>query len=261
MSGDTRPVGVFDSGCGGVSTLIEIARLLPAEDLIYYGDQAFAPYGTRDEGYVLDRAETVTRLLLGLKVKALVIACNTATAAAAKTLRAEYTLPIIGIEPAVKPASLLKQDGLVLCMATPGTLKSDKFHLLISRFGEVTPLPCPGLMELVEAGGADLKETDEYLENIFAPYRGEKIDAVVLGCTHYVFLKDKIVSFFGGRVPVVDGNEGTARQLGRRLTECGLTAPEDHRGSVTFMTSGGEEDIRRMKMLFGGCCTAPRTKI
>ena len=251
MTGDLRPVGVFDSGCGGVSTLKEMARLLPEEDFIYYGDQAYAPYGTRSEGYVLDRAETVTRLLLGLGAKALVIACNTATAAAAKTLRAEYDLPIIGMEPAVKPASLLKRDGLVLCLATPGTLASDKFHLLTSRFGEVTPLPCPGLMELVEAGKAGGEEADEYLDRLFAPYRGQKIDAAVLGCTHYVFLRAKIASHLGPGVPIVDGNEGTARQLGRRLKETGCRAPEGRRGTVTFMTSGGPEDLSRMERLFG----------
>ncbi len=250
MSEETRPVGVFDSGRGGISTLIEAARLMPWEDFIYYGDQKYAPYGTRDESYVLERAENVTRLLIGKGIKALVIACNTATAAAAKTLRAEYDFPIIGMEPAVKPASLVRTDGLVLCLATPGTLKSEKFHLLLDRFGAVTPLPCPGLMELVERGPSAAEETDRYLKALFAPYAHKKTDAVVLGCTHYVFIRDRIVRCLPPGTPVLDGNAGTARQLRRRLEECGLTGNTDHCGSVTFLSSAGEEAVRGMEELW-----------
>ena len=251
MNHDSRPVGVFDSGCGGISTLKEMTKLMPDESFIFYGDQAFAPYGTRPEEYVLGRAQAVTRLLLQEGAKALVIACNTATAAAAKDLRAQYDMPIIGMEPAVKPASLVHRDGLVLCLATPGTLKSEKFHLLVSRFGEVTPLPCPGLMELVESGKAGTAEAEEYLEALLAPYRGLKIDAAVLGCTHYVFMKDEIQRHLPEGVPVFDGNAGTARQARRRLEESGLTAAPGGKGSVRFMTSGTKDDLERMKMLFG----------
>ena len=250
MNNDSRPVGVFDSGCGGISTLKTMAEIMPNESFVFYGDQGYAPYGTRTEDYVRQRAQAVTRLLLDEGVKALVIACNTATAAAAKALRAQYTMPIIGMEPAVKPASLLRRDGLVLCLATPGTLKSEKFHLLVSRFGEVTPLPCPGLMELVESGKAGTPEAERYLDALLKPYLTHKIDAAVLGCTHYVFLKDEIQRHLPPGVPVLDGNEGTARQARRRLEECGLAAAPDHRGSVRFMTSGTAEDIQRMERLY-----------
>lgn len=246
---DRAPVGVFDSGAGGISVLRCLRRVLPEEYFIYYGDQAHAPYGTRSKEEVLALAGNVMHVLTGRGVKAVVIACNTATAAAARELRARYSFPIIGMEPAVKPASLLKKGGLVLCMATPGTLESEKFKSLTDRFGQVTPLPCPGLMELVEEGKTGKPETDRYLDALFAPFAGKQVDAVVLGCTHYVFLKSQVIRRFPAGTPVLDGNEGTARQLRRRLEEEELLSPAGSAGGAELLSSGGEESLLLMRRL------------
>ncbi|MBQ8137091.1 MAG: glutamate racemase, partial [Clostridia bacterium] len=225
MTANRGPVGVFDSGAGGISVLKTMARLLPNEDFLFYGDDANAPYGTKTPEEVRRLAENAVRFLLENSAKAVVIACNTATAAAAETLRARYQMPIIGMEPAIKPASGYRKGGIVLSMATPGTLKSEKYRRLSEKYGEgVVPLPCPGLMEFVERGILDGGELREYLQRLFAPFQDQKVDAVVLGCTHYVFLRHVIASFFAPGTPVLDGNLGTAKQLERRLAEEGLLA-------------------------------------
>ncbi len=248
---DIRPVGIFDSGAGGISVLKEIRKLMPSERLVFYGDDANAPYGTKAEETVRALSEEAVRFLLGKDCKAVVIACNTATAAAAAYLRAKYTaLPIIGMEPAVKPASALRKDGIVLSMATPGTLGSRKFRDLMSRYGEgVVPLPCPGLMEFAERGEVDSEELHAYLLRLFAPFENEKVDAVVLGCTHYVFLRAAIRRHFRPETAIVDGNLGTARQLKRRLAENGLEAPQDAEGGTEIYSSGGEESLKHLRAL------------
>ena len=183
-----RPVGIFDSGVGGVSVLRELRAQLPLENVVYYGDTAHAPYGTKPPEVVMARVRQVMAELLNRNVKAVVIACNTATSVAAATLRAEMTLPIIGMEPALKPAYQLRHGGQVLVMATPLTLRLPKFAALMARYGEgASPLPCPGLMELVEAGHLNDAEVTAYLTQLFAPYAHTAVDAVVLGCTHCVF--------------------------------------------------------------------------
>ena len=239
---DARPIGVFDSGIGGVSVLRNLRALLPGETFVYYGDDVNAPYGTRPEAEILRLARADVRFLAGFGVKAIVIACNTATSAAAKTLREEMTMPIIGMEPALKPASAMRKNGIVAVLATPATLRQQKFRVLMEKYGEhAVPIPCAGLMEFVERGEIDGERLDAFLEKIFQPFRAEPIDAAVLGCTHYVFLKDAIARALPG-VPLVDGNEGTARQLKRVLEERGLLSPEPC-GSVEMHTSGNAETL------------------
>jgi len=237
---DRRPVGVFDSGVGGVGTLAALRRELPQERFLFYGDTANAPYGTKTREDCMACVERVMDYLLAADVKAVVIACNTATAVAAAELRARYELPIIGIEPALKPAHELRRGGSVLVLATPMTLRLEKFRALYERYGEgAIPLPCPGLMELVE------READEqarrYLTELFAPYDLTKVDAVVLGCTHYVFLRPILAELLPPGVAVLDGNEGTARQLRRVLTARELLS--DGPGSVTLETSGDADSV------------------
>ena len=183
-------------------------------------------------------------------VKALVIACNTATSAAAAALREEYPdLPIIGIEPALKPAAALHRDGVILSLATPGTLAGEKYRRLLSQYGAgVVSLPCPGLMELVEKMELDSPALHAYLDALFAPYQGQKVEAVVLGCTHYSFLKRAIARHFP-QTPLLDGNAGTARQLRRRLAEKGLLSERSERGKIHLFSSGGEAAARQMRML------------
>ena len=233
---DERAVGVFDSGVGGISTLAEMTRLMPRERFLFYGDTANAPYGTQPREAVLGYVRHVMEQLLARDVKAVAIACNTATAVAAAELRATYDLPIIGIEPALKPAHELRHGGSILVLATPMTLRLEKFRRLMARYGEgAVPLPCPGLMELVEREAFD--QAERYLREHFSPYDMQSVDAVVLGCTHYVFLRPVLSRILPDTVRVLDGNLGTARQLRRVLEERDL-ARQAGEGSVTFLTSG-----------------------
>jgi len=244
------PIGMFDSGVGGISVLREAMRQLPAERFIFFGDTKNAPYGTKTREEVLLLSRRAVDMLIGEGCKAIVIACNTATSAAAAALRAEHpSLPIIGMEPALKPAQQLHRDGIVLSLATPGTIAGEKYARLYSLYGDgVVSLPCGGLMEFAERGEMDGEKLHGFLAGLFAPYADKKVEAVVLGCTHYVFLKNAISRHFPG-VPLIDGNEGTVRQLRRRLTEENLLCSEDRQGGVRLLSSGGEEAVRRMRML------------
>ena len=246
-----RPVGIFDSGVGGISVLRELRAQLPQENVIYYGDTAYAPYGTKPPEVVMARVRQVMAELLNRDVKAVVIACNTATSVAAATLRAEMTLPIIGMEPALKPAHQLRHGGRILVMATPLTLRLPKFEALMARYGEgAFPLPCPGLMELVEEGKLDGTEIEDYLHRLFAPYRDTPVDAVVLGCTHYVFLHPILRRLLPAETVILDGNAGAIRQLRRVLEERNALRPEGASGRVELHTSGDEALVLpRMKQL------------
>ncbi len=249
-NGNISPIGMFDSGVGGISVLREAVRQLPHERFIFFGDTKNAPYGTKTKEEVLSLSRRIVEMLLGKGCKAIVIACNTATSAAAATLRAEYAdLPIIGMEPALKPASLLHQDGIVLSLATPGTIAGEKYAHLYALYGEgVVSMPCKGLMEFAERGELDSEALHDYLKDLFLPYQGKKVEAVVLGCTHYVFLKKAIQRFFP-ETPLIDGNAGTVRQLARRLAEKGTLAPDAAEGGAELLSSGGEAAVRRMKNL------------
>lgn len=235
------PIGVFDSGVGGIGTLAEMMHLMPRESFLFYGDSAHAPYGTKTRPEVLGYVQDVVQELLNRRVKAVVIACNTATAVAAAELRAMYELPIIGMEPALKPAHELRQSGSILVLATPMTLQLEKFRLLMARYGEgAVPLPCPGLMDLVEKEAFD--QAKKYLTDLFAPYDLTRVDAVVLGCTHYVFLRPVLEEILPMNVQVLDGNLGTARQLRRVLEERDLLS-EIPQGGAEFLTSGDPDII------------------
>lgn len=238
----SRPIGVFDSGLGGVSVLRNMSALLPKEDFIYFGDDKNAPYGTKTEEEILRLAIDDTSFLLQKNVKAIVIACNTATSAAANHLRETLSVPVIGMEPALKPASLNRKEGVIGVMATPATLKQKKFRLLYEKYGDhAMPIPCPGLMEFAEKGILSGKEIDVFLNKLLAPYRKYPLESVVLGCTHYVFLKAAISKALPG-VILYDGNDGTARQL-RRVLEEKNWLKETGEGSVSMYTSGDESHI------------------
>ena len=222
MERSELPIAVIDSGVGGISVLNELLKILPNENYIYFGDSRNAPYGNRTKEEVLDITRKNLAFLLEKGIKALVIACNTATSAAAKVLREENPdFCIIGIEPAIKPAAELCEKPKVLVMATPLTLKEEKFLSLVDRFSErerIIPLPCVGLVELIEAGKLDGAELDAYLSALFAPYKNDPPDAVVLGCTHYPHIKSAIARNLPENVVILDGGVGTARETKRRLT-------------------------------------------
>lgn len=240
MSDRNSAIGVFDSGVGGVGTLAQLTHELPDEDFIYFGDTANAPYGTKTPEQVMQCVRSVMKELQARDVKAVVIACNTATSVAAAALRAELTLPIIGMEPALKPASEQRRNGQILVLATPVTLSLQKFERLMEKYGEAAvPVPCPGLMELVEA--RDFDGAEVYLNRVFAQTDLSLVDGVVLGCTHYVFLRPILSRILPASVRVYDGNEGTARQLRRVLEERNIRHTSGHNGCVTLETSSADK--------------------
>lgn len=244
------PVGVFDSGVGGISVLRDLRALMPDEDFIYFGDGANAPYGEKSSDEIRVLAWNVVEKLLDRGIKALVIACNTATAAAAPLIRERLDMPVVAMEPALKPASACAHGGKVVVMATPLTLSLDKFKRLMSEYGrDALPMPCPGLMDMVERGVVDGPEMDEYLAGVREKIGDVRVDAVVLGCTHYVFLRTAVERAFPG-AQVIDGNGGTARQLKRLLEERGLARGESGRvGRVELITSGDPSEIELMRKL------------
>lgn len=243
-------VGVFDSGVGGISVLGELLRCLPNERFIYYGDSANAPYGSKTVDEVRELSLKIADyLIIQRGVKALVVACNTATSAAVKLLRREFSIPIIGMEPALKPAVAMARGGKVVVMATPMTIKEQKFQDLLFRYGkeaQVFSLPCPGLVELIEAGETEGERINSYLKGLFGSFQLGEVDVVVLGCTHYVFIKEAVAAFFQGRAAVIDGNRGTANQVKRVLEEKGLLSRGKNRPlaeRVELVTSGTAEDL------------------
>lgn len=233
-------VGVLDSGVGGISVLRALVSELPHEDFRFFGDSANAPYGEKDEATVLSLTSSVVERFLGDGAKAIVIACNTATSVAAAALRAAHpSVPIVGIEPALKPAAEALPHGRVLVMATEVTLRLDKYHELARAWGgecEVTSVPCPGLAARIERGELDAPDLTETIRSLVGAYAGA-VDAVVLGCTHYPFVRRQISEVLGGDVRFFDGGAGTARQLRARLEAEGLLADRGRAGHVSFASS------------------------
>lgn len=241
------PIAVFDSGVGGISVLKELMALMPNENYIYYGDSINAPYGTKsaDEIKALTRKNTET--LLNMGAKAIVIACNTATSVGADTVRKEYPdIPIIGIEPAVKPAVLYKIHPTVIVMATPLTLSQDKFDELARRYDDkanIIVLPCPDLVKLIERGVVEGEELDAHLAKIFAPFKYLKVDSVVLGCTHYPHIKEAVSKAFGYKAVIFDGGSGTARETRRRLEEIGMLNDQMQKGELHLINTLGTQEM------------------
>ncbi len=251
---NSKPIGVFDSGVGGISVLRELVKIMPCEDFIYFGDSANAPYGTKTTEEVRELTIAKVEDFIKIPVKGCVIACNSATSAAVRVLREMYPdLPLVGIEPALKPAATYKRNSRVLVLATPMTIKEDKFRFLFERFEDIATiykLPCPGLMEYVEEGKADSVEVKNFLEGLLMPYRDGSIDAVVLGCTHYPFVRSTISGILGPGIRIFDGSEGTAREMRRRLDVAGLLTDRTTKGNVTFENSEkSEEKIELCKQL------------
>ncbi|MBF7730592.1 glutamate racemase [Pseudomonas sp. N040] len=235
------PVGVFDSGVGGLSVLREIRRILPHERLLYVADSGHVPYGEKTPEFIRQRSQQIAGFLLGQGAKALVLACNTATAAAVASLRESYPrLPIVGMEPAVKPAAAATRSGVVGVLATTGTLQSAKFAALLDRFASdvrVITQPCPGLVECVEAGELESPATRALLQALVAPLLAEGCDTLILGCTHYPFIKPLLRQLVPASVTLIDTGEAVARQLQRVLAERDLLA-ERTTAADAFWSSG-----------------------
>lgn len=248
-------IAVFDSGVGGISVLRQLRKLMPGENYVYYGDSANAPYGSRTTEEV--RALTLAaaeKLTTEYPVKALVVACNTATAAAIKDLREKYRdLIVIGIEPAVKLAADHFPGGRLGVMATEVTLREEKFDHLMHRFDRactITKIPAPGLVQLIEAGKADTPETDALLQKLLGPYVG-KLDALVLGCTHYPFVSRRIGKVLGPQTMLLHGGKGTARETKRRLEKAELL--HSGAGSIQIISSDPSQSVTQLawKLLNG----------
>jgi glutamate racemase len=232
-------IAVFDSGVGGISVLRELVKLMPGENYLYFGDSANAPYGKKTTEQVRELTLKNAQMLLGRNAKALVVACNTATSAAIDLLRETFPEKIIlGIEPALKPAIQQFPTGCIGIMATEVTLREEKLQRLMAQFETATVerISAPGLVELIEQGKADTQETEQLLRQILAPYVG-KLDALVLGCTHYPFVKDVISRILGEKTLLLDGGAGTARQTRRLLEQANLL--NDGEGSVVMENSAG----------------------
>lgn len=254
MAKNTAPIAVFDSGVGGISVLRELVSQMPQENFLYYGDSANAPYGTRPTQQVRELCTNVVERLLQHDIKALVIACNTATAAAIDHLRKAYPeLIIVGIEPALKPAAAQHPGGTVGVIATPVTLREEKYRQLearCSRDCKIIPISAPGLADLVEEGKANSPESERLLRQLLGPYIN-KLDALVLGCTHYPFAVPTITSILGTRTELFDGGEGTARETRHRLELAGLLS--NGPGSIQILSSADDpEMIRRSWDLLRG---------
>ena len=231
------PIGLFDSGVGGLTGLDAMRRLMPGEDYLFLGDTARVPYGAKSQKTIFRYSLQAAAKLIGQRIKLLVIACNTATSAAIGTLRAAFSdIPVIGIEPALKPAAA--QHRHVLVLATPLTLREEKFAALMQRCAasaEILPLPCPELVEFVERGELDSPALTAYLARQLGPYAGH-VDAVVLGCTHFPFARRAIRAALGGGVALYDGSDGTARETQRQLVRRGWIRGGTH-GTVTLENS------------------------
>ena len=240
MSVARRPIGVFDSGVGGLSVLRHVRAALPAEELFYVADSAHAPYGVKSPQFIEARALAIAEFLVARDAKALVVACNTATAAAISRLRERFDLPIVGMEPAVKPAAEATRAGVIGVLATSGTLESGKFAELVGRFGSqarVIVQPCPGLVERIESGDLEGPLTRALLEGFIAPLLKAGADTLVLGCTHYPLLTPLLRELAGPSPAIVESGAAVARQLARRLAETDFS-PARGEGGERFFSSG-----------------------
>ena len=248
-TGRRRPIGVFDSGVGGLSVLREIRCELPDENTVYVADSGYAPYGDRSATYIEARAIAVVRFLVAQHAKAVVVACNTVTGVAVDRIRAAFDLPIVAIEPAVKPAVSTTKTGIVGVLATTATLESHNVVRLLATYGAgtiVVAQPCPGLVDFVEQGDVGSAAARAAVETYVRPLVEQGADTVVLGCTHYVFLEPLIRAVAGPDVAVVNPAPAVARQLRRRLDAAGLLAGPGTPAAEHFFASGDLPTVSRV---------------
>lgn len=246
MNNRERPIGFFDSGVGGISVLKESLKVLPSEDFVYFGDSLNAPYGTKSVNEVKKLTFKAVDFLIEKGVKVVVIACNTATSAAIDELRKQYRdIPIIGIEPALKPAVAVSKGKSVIIMATPMTLTEKKFDKLMKLYNkevDIIPLPCAGLVEFIENGIIEGDEIKEYLEGKLKEFRHLDVAAIVLGCTHYPFIRKELMKIVGEKTIIIDGSIGTVNQLKRQLIRNNLLNEKKTKGMVTIYSSSIDDN-------------------
>lgn len=250
---DVRPVGIFDSGVGGLSVLKYIRELAPAEDVVYFADTAYFPYGPRPAAEVRKRAFAVANRLLSAGVKLIVVACNTASAAAIEDLRAAFPVPFVGMVPGVKPAASLSRTGTVVILATPGTLDGELMARVVEEFGGATKIvnvPGVGLADLVEQGLSQSAAAHQAVRQVLGTAIDRGADTVVLGCTHYHFLADVIREQFPD-IQIIDTSEAVARRALQVLRDSGQAAPEGRTGELRLIVSGDREQFHASMAALG----------
>ncbi|MGI5849582.1 MAG: glutamate racemase [Christensenellales bacterium] len=258
MSDHCKPIGFFDSGVGGISVLKTAFQLMPCENYIYYGDNINAPYGEKTEGEIKALSLAAGRFLYEKGVKAIVMACNTATSAAVMMMREEFNIPVISMEPAVKPALSEIRNGKILVLATPATIAQERYLTLLKRLDatdKVINIGCEGLADLIEEGQIDSKTIFSYLTEKLSGLSGIQIDSVVIGCTHYSFIENEIKDFllhtYHIDCKIFDGRHGTVRQLSRVLDKNDIRCCKNTlSGSIEYFSSGNDHHIEIFKTLF-----------
>ncbi len=245
-----QPIGIFDSGVGGLSVLRAIRQQMPEELVIYFGDQGHIPYGPRPMGQIQNFSEAITRFLLNKGAKIIVVACNAASAAALTYLRQTFSvMSFVGMEPAVKPAAEHTETGVVGVLATPATFQGALYASVVERFANGVELlqdPCVGLVQQIENGNLYGTETRKILEDALHPMLEKNIDTVVLACTHYPFVIPLIQEIVGEKVRVIDPAPAVARQTQRLLDAKGLKRESGHRGEIRFFTSGTVNSLQSL---------------
>ncbi len=243
------PIGFFDSGSGGISVLAEFCRIMPHENCVYFGDHAHLPYGEKPAKEIRTLTLKGCDMLADQGIKALVVACNTASTAALSLLQKRYAFPVVGIEPPLAEANLLSNEGKVLVMATPATIKSDRFHILAAPYhGQLIPLPCPGLAEAVEAEDIEMQAT--LLHMFFHRLDVGQIGSIALGCTHYPLIKNTISHVLNHQVPILDGYTQLAFSMQERLDKAGLLNASREPGRIVLSTSGDNHIKTRLQRVF-----------
>jgi glutamate racemase len=243
------PIGFFDSGLGGISVWREVIRLLPFENTVYYADTAFCPYGIRKQKEIIERTDFITDFLLSKHVKLIVVACNTATAAAIDHLRKTYSLPFVGMEPAVKQAALHSKSGVVGVLATQGTFKGKLYHETSERFAtnvKIVEQSGDGLVELVETGKTDTPEAIALLKKYIDPMIEAGADHIVLGCTHYPFLLPAIKKITGAKIQLLDPAPAIAQRIKSLLEHDNLLNSSSMKPNYDFFSSGNDADLSNL---------------
>lgn len=233
----------------------EVRRLLPAENLLYFADSAYCPYGEKPLKVIRNRVFSICDFLIARGAKLIVLACNTASVAALDAVRERFSVPVVGTEPAVKPAATATKNGRIGVLATQVTLSGDRFSSLVARFGgevKVFTQPCHGLVELVESGRWDDPETEEIVKSCLDQLLVMGVDTVILGCTHYPFLRPVVERLAGGGISVIDSGEAVARQVARVLEKNGLAADAAAAGGESFFTSGDPRQVEPVVRLLWG---------
>lgn len=257
MTNNNKPIGFFDSGVGGISVLKTAFLLMPFENYIYYGDNANAPYGEKSENEIKELSLAAGRFLYNKGVKVIVIACNTATSAAVNKMREEFNIPVISMEPAVRPALGEVKDGKILVLATAATVSQERYLSLLERLNagnKVISVGCSGLVEMIEGGETSQEKIDAYFDKLLSHIRQQKIKAAVIGCTHYSFVHKEIKSYidraFNADCLIFDGKDGTSRRLRSVLQEKSILRSDLDKGSVQFFTSGQDKLLKEYREIF-----------